>query len=380
VATGHEVVVEALHEIQARRWAAARERRTAGAADAGAGAPTTSTRTSSAAAGEGRRERRHDAEVLLAPERLGTSAPAEQGWRGLLNRAGLRLPPGPAQLDLRADLADARAAFPRPVTVVVANPKGGSGKTPTALLLAGALGQARGGGVLAWDNNELRGNMAHRSASHGQHATIADLLPAVDGLTRGDARWGDLSRFLRHQGDGQFDVLASQSGTTAVITREQFDAVHAALSRFVQVIVVDTGNSEAAPNWRAALAAADQLVVPVKWKRADCLAAARMLEDLERQGLHRLVDEVIVVATNGPGDANTADVAANRAYFTDRSRTVIDIPTDPHIHVADVLEHNALRPDTQRAALALAAAVARGLTAADRHPTPPVPAFASPAH
>jgi hypothetical protein len=54
--------------------------------------------------------------------------------------------------------------FGRPVSFVVANPKGGAGKTPVTLLLAGAFGVARGGGVLAWDNNELRGTM-NRAAS-----------------------------------------------------------------------------------------------------------------------------------------------------------------------------------------------------------------------
>ena len=89
---------------------------------------------------------------------LPREAPAERGIRSVL-----RLRPGSSERTERIARATAATAFRRPVTIVVANPKGGSGKTPTTLLLAGALGQARGGGVVAWDNNELRGNMHLRT-------------------------------------------------------------------------------------------------------------------------------------------------------------------------------------------------------------------------
>ena len=85
--------------------------------------------------------------------------------------------------------------FGRPVSFVVANPKGGAGKTPVTLLLAGAFGVARGGGVLAWDNNELRGTM-NRAASITAPATVRDFLQAVHPVPE-QVRHGDLSGYVR---------------------------------------------------------------------------------------------------------------------------------------------------------------------------------------
>ena len=87
--------------------------------------------------------------------------------------------------------------FGRPVSFVVANPKGGAGKTRVTLSLGGALGVARGGGVLAWDNNELRGTMNLCSEHHGSTATVRDFLQAVPHLVPEQVRRGDLSGYVR---------------------------------------------------------------------------------------------------------------------------------------------------------------------------------------
>jgi MinD-like ATPase involved in chromosome partitioning or flagellar assembly len=301
------------------------------------------------------------ADELLQALPLPREAPAEKGVRSVL-----RLRPGSAERLERIARATAATAFRRPVTITVANPKGGSGKTPTTLLLAGALGQARGGGVVAWDNNELRGNMHLRTHDTNSRSTVTDLLQAMTMLTQPDARLGDVGAYLRHQVSGQYDVLTSATTTYAQIEARDFDQIHRLLSRFYKVLVIDTGNNEGSSNWREAMKASDVLVIPIKWKSLSCAAAVQMLEELDHQGpdAQRLIRRAVIAVSNGPGDVNREVEKQLRPYFESRAAAVVDIPTDQHVAAEGPLDHSALQPATRRAALELAAKVAEQITIA----------------
>ncbi|WP_350276510.1 AAA family ATPase [Kribbella sp. HUAS MG21] len=301
------------------------------------------------------------ADELIQALPLPREAPAERGVRSVL-----KLRPGSAERSERIARATAATAFRRPVTIVVANPKGGSGKTPTTLLLAGALGQARGGGVVAWDNNELRGNMHLRTHDTNSRSTVTDMLQAMPMLTQPDARLGDVAAYLRHQVAGQYDVLTSATTTYAQIEAKDFDQIHRLLSRFYKVLVIDTGNNEGSSNWREAMKAADALVIPIKWKSLSCAAAVQMLEELDNQGpeAQRLIRRAVIAVSNGPGDVNKEVEKQLRPYFDSRAAAVVDIPTDMHIAAEGPLDHSALQPATRRAALELAARVSEQITTA----------------
>ncbi|MFI7065097.1 AAA family ATPase [Kribbella sp. NPDC050124] len=307
------------------------------------------------------REVSYRTDELIQALPLPREAPAERGIR-----SALRLRPGSSERLERIARATAATAFRRPVTIVVANPKGGSGKTPTTLLLAGALGQARGGGVVAWDNNELRGNMHLRTHDTNSRSTVTDMLQAMPMLTQPDARLGDVAAYLRHQVAGQYDVLTSATTTYAQIEAKDFDQIHRLLSRFYKVLVIDTGNNEGSSNWREAMKAADALVIPIKWKSLSCAAAVQMLEELDNQGpeAQRLIRRAVIAVSNGPGDVNKEVEKQLRPYFESRAAAVIDIPTDMHIAAEGPLDHSALQPATRRAALELAAKVSEQITIA----------------
>jgi len=307
------------------------------------------------------REVSYRTDELIQALPLPREAPAERGVRSVL-----RLRPGSNERSERIARSTAATAFRRPVTVVVANPKGGSGKTPTTLLLAGALGQARGGGVVAWDNNELRGNMHLRTHDTNSRSTVTDMLQAMPMLTQPDARLGDVAAYLRHQVAGQYDVLTSATTTYAQIEAKDFDQIHRLLSRFYKVLVIDTGNNEGSSNWREAMKAADALVIPIKWKSLSCAAAVQMLEELDNQGpeAQRLIRRAVIAVSNGPGDVNKEVEKQLRPYFESRAAAVVDIPTDQHIAAEGPMDHSALQPATRRAALELAAKVSEQITIA----------------
>ena len=57
-----------------------------------------------------------------------------------------------------------------------ANPKGGVHKTTATVLAAATIGSVRGRGVVAWDDNELRGTLGLRAGSARHARTIRHLV------------------------------------------------------------------------------------------------------------------------------------------------------------------------------------------------------------
>lgn len=261
----------------------------------------------------------------------------------------------------KAELAEAddqkwlRAQFPRPVIIAVATPKGGAGKTPTAVGMAAAFGLARGSGVVAWDNNELRGTLADRTFSAHRN-TVVDMLDKSDALLRPDARVADVQSMLNYQPSGQFWVLGSSHDAGHAITQEQFKTVREILSRFFSIIIIDTGNNEVAPNWIETVLNADILIVPVKWRKDNIVPAARMIETLTNQG-RDIVNRMVIVGTNGPGELMPEIQNSVASWFA--PSPIIEIPTDAHIAEGAEIDWNLLQATTRRAYQSLGAAVAR---------------------
>ena len=311
------------------------------------------------------KQRPYDSEYVMGSIVPVTRVPkSTRGWRGMLG-----IGPGKKERAERADRDAACQTYGRPVTIVVADPRGGSGKTTTSLLLAGAFGTARGGGVLALENHELRGTMHLRTGAPVGATNIRDLISAQQdnqGVGESMVRLGDLSGFVRHQVAGQYDVLVSATKSGRSLKREEFEDVHALVSRFYQMIIVDTANNESAENWRAAIDKADALVVPVKWRNDYSVPAIEMLEELENGGDERvvgLVRRAVVVASHGQGDVDSRCRQHLMPYFAERTRAVIEIDPDPHIAEGNVIQHDQLSPATRRQAERVAAEVANSIRA-----------------
>src|SRR5580765_5885406 len=91
-------------------------------------------------------------------------APAEWGIRGRLNRSlRMKIRPATAERTQRAALSTIRSSFPAHRTVCVANPKGGAGKTPAAMLIAEVFATERREASVVSDLNPLRGTLGIRA-------------------------------------------------------------------------------------------------------------------------------------------------------------------------------------------------------------------------
>lgn len=289
--------------------------------------------------------------------------PATMGWQAVVRRltAGL-VSPRPSEFELahRSAIERVQRSLRGPRTVVVINPKGGAHKTTATLLLAATFGTHRGGSTLAWDNNETRGTLGWRAQPARHQNTAVDLLRDLDRFNDvRNARVGDLDNYTRLQGSTQFDVLASDEDAAAssTIDAAAFNELHATLSRFYRVIVVDTGNNMRASNWEAAVAAADQLVIVSTVREDTAASAAWLVDGLTEKGHEAKVRQAITVLAS---PAKVADPQLHdrlHSHFNSLTRAVLD----PALVDGGTLNFDALSAETREAWLQVTATVADGL-------------------
>ncbi|WP_374225630.1 chromosome partitioning protein [Micromonospora sp. C31] len=287
---------------------------------------------------------------------------ATMGVRAVANRVGLRLPPGRHEQELRRDIDTVRRNFGGLRQVTVVNPKGGAGKTVAILLLAMTFGQKRGGYVLAWDNNETQGTLGMRAQQDFHSRTVRDMLRDLGQFQGAHGRVGDLSQYVRSQGEGMFDVLASDESATGgeMLTAAAFAEIREVVSRFYKLIFVDTGNNVRAQNWQAAMDATDQLVVTMSARNDSAETAARMLDHLEQSGRQRLVRQAVTVVSMPPS-RKEIDLPAIQEHFAARTRAVLLAPYERLIDTGEPIRYGGLSAATRDAWLKIAAAVAEGL-------------------
>ena len=293
--------------------------------------------------------------------------PATWGWRGWLRRLtfGLVAPKmGRAEREYREARATVQRSFSGPRTVVFANPKGGAAKTTSVLAAGYTFGTIRGGGVVAWDNNETRGTLGIRGERANHQNTTRELL---DDLQRFqdvyESRIGDLGAFVRTQGDAHFDVLASdeRADVTGQIKASDFGAVHRLLERFYHLILVDTGNNLRAENWLAAAQTADLIVVTCTVREDTGYSGLWMLDALEDAGHHDLKSKAITVLADPSSTVDTQLAKDLVEVYEQRTRAVFRVPYDPALVAGSVIQYSQLSEATRAAWLRACAAMAAAL-------------------
>ncbi|WP_090855739.1 MinD/ParA family ATP-binding protein [Nocardioides lianchengensis] len=293
--------------------------------------------------------------------------PATWGWRGKVRRwtGGLVKPRmGPDELDYEQDRRILQRDFDGPRTIAFINPKGGAAKTTGVLAAGYTFGTVRGGGVVAWDNNETRGTLGIRGTRSTHRNTTRELLEDLGRFNDVyQSRIGDLGAFVRSQGDAHFDVLASDErpDVTGMIHAEDFNAVHKLLERFYRVILVDTGNNMRAENWLAAADAADLLVVTSTVREDTGYSGLWMLDALQDAGYQNLKYKTVTILSD-PSPQVDGKLAHDLVdVYQQRTRGVYRVPYDPALVAGSVVPYNQLSANTRRQWLKACAGMASAL-------------------
>ncbi|WFF00560.1 ATPase [Micromonospora sp. WMMD964] len=245
-----------------------------------------------------------------------------------------------------------------PRVLAFANPKGGVHKTTATVLAAATVGSVRGQGVLAWDDNELRGTLGLRAGSARHARTIRHLVTdlAQIEILEGDTLLGRLDDYLRHASDGSYDVLAGEESPRFAQRLDQFTVrrVLELLRRTHDVVCVDTGNNVESPNWRTVMQAADQLVVTTVPREDAAFSADWMLDLLHEEGMGELADNAVtLISCPTPGRSPLQDDLER--HFATRTRGVAVVPYDPALETGASIEYHQLQPETRQAWLRAAA-------------------------
>jgi MinD-like ATPase involved in chromosome partitioning or flagellar assembly len=245
-----------------------------------------------------------------------------------------------------------RRKLGKPRVLAFANPKGGVHKTTATVLAAATIGSVRGRGVLAWDDNELRGTLGLRAGSARHARTIKHLLADLMQIENlhGDGLLSELDAYLRHASDGSYDVLAGEENPRFAQRLDQGTVrrVMDLLRRTHDVICVDTGNNVESVNWQTVMRQADQLVITTVPREDAAFTADWMLDVLDESGMGDLVaNAVTLISCPSPGPLPMlADFAK---HFATRTRAVAVVPYDPSLEVGSSIEYQDLQPETKQA-------------------------------
>ena len=292
--------------------------------------------------------------------------PATWGWRGRIARlsGGLVQPRrGRAEQAHERARATVQQEFDGPRTIAFVNPKGGAAKTTSVLATGYTFGTVRGGGVIAWDNNETRGTLGIRATRGNHRNTTRELIADLDRFSDAQSRIGDLDTFVRHQGDAHFDVLASDErpDVTGTIRGQDYTDVHRLLQRFYRVVLVDTGNNMSAENWLAAADAADLLVVTSTVREDTGYSGLWMLDALADAGYPNLKYKTITVLSDPSPRVDEGLARDLVEVYSQRTRNVHRVPFDPALVTGSVVPYGRLSEDTRRSWLHACASMAAAL-------------------
>jgi MinD-like ATPase involved in chromosome partitioning or flagellar assembly len=294
----------------------------------------------------------------------------DDGPQPRTHRPPVEWQPAPASDGIDRQAMVLRADLGGPRVVAFANPKGGVHKTTATVLAAATAGSVRGRGVIAWDDNELRGTLGLRAGSARHARTVRHLLADLTELEmyNGYELTDRLDDYLRHASDGTYDVLAGEENPRFAQKLDPYTVqrVLELLCRTHDVVCVDTGNNVESPNWRTVLQSADQLVVTTVPREDAAFTADWMLDLLEDAGLGLIVkNAVTLLSCPTPGRSPLLDDLA--AHFGSRTRGVAVVPYDPQLENGSNIDYGMLHPTTKRAWLRAVAMILEPF-AADNSP------------
>lgn len=305
---------------------------------------------------------------LAAASRTSNPAKASTGVRGVLAGLGFPVGPGPAEVverhrkELRiADETTVRqATWTCAVSILVNNPKGGTGKTPTALLLGGVLAAIRGGSVAILEVSDDPGALNFRAEGDPQLG-LGELVHDIDQIRTA----GRLAGYTAPQ--TSFASVIGSTGRRERLTGDSVIAVTSVIDEFYGIRVMDSGNVTTSSAFQGAASVSDVLVIPVMNAGDSVLEAIQLLEELRSAGgdSAELANRAIAIRlTDGRPENDAVRQEVERLLDQAGVSALHEIPYDSHIAERGQITLGNLNPATRDAFTAAAASVVRSLQSA----------------
>ncbi|WP_202567719.1 hypothetical protein [Agreia sp. COWG] len=293
---------------------------------------------------------------------------ATMGWQGFLSGLGIPVKPSAAEVAERVhrqtlldnETTIRQATWTRAVSLLVANPKGGSGKTPIALLLAGVLAALRGN-VVAVEVSDDPGKLLFRAEHERVPALgLGELVRDVDQITTA----GQLAGYTAPQTTRAHVIGTPDRRRRAPLDGNAVEKITAKLDEFYSIRVMDSGNQYTSSAFRAAVQATDVLVIPIMGSGDSVTDALLLLDALKEDGGHpaQLARDAIVV--------RLVDGRTEHAQVLELAQTLLEqygiteqlvVPYDQHIADREQITFDRLAEGTKEAFTALGAVAVRKL-------------------
>ncbi len=329
-----------------------------------------SPQPSYAGAGHVPRESGHELpEDDLAALSRGVAGPVGQpqpsGLSKVLAAVGIKRGPSAAQIAaqeaqarLDADVALIRqTTFTRAVGVLVANRKGSSAKTPTALGLGGTIANIRGGSTVVIEVPDDPGTLAFRAEGSPSRG-LGELVRDVHQVTT----IGQLNGYTAPQ--TSYASVIGTVGRRAPLTGEAVRDVVQLVDTYYGVRVLDSGNQLTSGAFLAAVEVSDVLVIPMLNGGDSVLEAIETLETVRDSGPRgaMLAEHAIMLRSrDGRPEHPRVLERIDRLIERARPREVFDIPYDEHIAERGEITYERLAPATRAAFVAATAGIYRAL-------------------
>lgn len=300
---------------------------------------------------------------LLAREQK--PATATKGMRGALSRMGIRMAPGAAEkLELAAaeQLRQAeeivrQATWTRAVSVLVANPKGGVGKTPVSLGIGGVLAAVRGGSVAIVEVSDDPGALTFR-AEGSPALGLGELMRDVANI--GSA--GQLAGYTAPQ--TSFASVIGTVGRRSRLNESDVEAIAHLVDEYYGIRVMDSGNQPSSSAFQGAIKTADVMVVPTFNAGDSILEAIGLLDGMRAAGGHaeKLANTAVLLRlTDGRPENRQVVERVDRIIKGAGFAQTHSIPYDAHIAERGPITLASLNPQTYSAFATAAAGVVRAL-------------------
>ncbi|MBN7374144.1 MinD/ParA family ATP-binding protein [Mycobacteroides abscessus] len=299
--------------------------------------------------------------------------PPKRGWRKWLYSASFHtINPGesPDEIEVRLLETAIKSPISGQHSVTVLGGKGGCGKTSATVSIASVFARIRQKDpVLAADADTAQAaNLPDRIAPEAS-ATYADVL-SEEVIERNS----DLRNYVGQNLESGLDVLAAPArvGGHADLDAETYAKAHERLQKLYNLLFSDTGVDFHHPVMSGVLSNADSLVM-VASTAPDGLAGANIaLAWLDHHGYKHFETQMVIVINNireargrKERKRTARQVEEMKADFIKRvpAERIFELPFDPHIAEAGVVDLDLLRPKTRRTLMRIAAAVAGGFGA-----------------
>ena len=250
--------------------------------------------------------------------------------------------------------AEARALAPLPAdvgvgTVVVAQPKGGVGKSATAVLAACALGQFTRLSPILWDCNENAGGRWQLRTEDTLFLRTA--LHLLTEPRRGTVL-SQVEATAIDQDTQAYQVIASPIPPRP-FTDGEFGTIYSKLAQRFTQIVIDTGSTVTSPNFENAIRRADVVVVPTDLAPSTQSSTLALFEALEDQWGKDWARKVVAVVTNPVPDPDLEW----ENFLSEKVTEVVKVPYDEHIAARGPITWSGMSEGTHESCLHLAGAI-----------------------